>query len=101
MSLLHHVDGLCASITLSRNWSAQVNLFLHCPQINPPMGTVEAGPGAEWWAANVGQDVSDKCPPPTQAAGAHDGGEAAHPRKQFEENLLRQVRRPRLPKHPA
>ena len=46
--------------------------------------------GSDWWQANVGQDLSDKYPQaPQQHAQGEHGRDA---RKDFEDNILRQVR---------
>ena len=46
--------------------------------------------GSDWWQANVGQDLSEKYPPPQQQHA--QGGHGDNPRKQLEDNILRQVR---------
>ena len=80
-------DELRGSPLINPGWLAG------CSQINMPMASVEGRGGSDWWAANVGQDLSDRFPPPKQAAAAAQapGEGQPHPRKQFEEHVLRQV----------
>lgn len=66
-----------------------------CAQANqaPAAGVVNVQGGSEWWQSHVGQDLSQQFP--TKPRPESMPNQAAHgrpnPRKEFEENVLKNV----------